>query len=114
MDRSRGGSTSKLHAVVDANGLPLRLGQSPDEAHDNRLCPVPLAGLLPKIMVLADRGYDADWTGALVNEQRAGPTFRPSAIAATPFASALTFIGRATVLSSFQQDQALPTDRDPL
>jgi transposase len=36
--RSRGGLTSKLHAVVDANGLPVRFGITPGEAHDNRLC----------------------------------------------------------------------------
>jgi transposase len=45
MGRSRGGLTSKVHAVVDANGLPVRLGLSPGEAHDNRLCPVLLASL---------------------------------------------------------------------
>jgi transposase len=55
--------------VVDANGLPLRLCLSPGEAHDNRLCRVLLAGLQPKTMVLADRGYDADWIRALVSEQ---------------------------------------------
>jgi hypothetical protein len=58
--RSRGGLTSKVRAVVDANGLPVRLGLTPSEAHDNRLCPVLLAGLRPRTMVLADRGYDAD------------------------------------------------------
>lgn len=36
MGRSRGGLTSKIHAVVDANGLPVRLGLTPGEAHDNR------------------------------------------------------------------------------
>ena len=69
--------TSKVHAVVDANGLPVRLGLSPGEAHDNRLCPVLLAGLLPKTMVLADRGYDADWIRALVNEQGAWANIPP-------------------------------------
>jgi hypothetical protein len=58
--RLRGGLTIKMHAVVDANGLPVRLGLSPGDAHDNRLCQVLLAGLQPKTMVLADRGYDAD------------------------------------------------------
>ena len=77
MGRSRGGLTSKVHAVVDANGLPVRLGLSPGEAHDNRLCPVLLAGLLPKTMVLADRGYDADWIRALVNEQGAWANIPP-------------------------------------
>jgi hypothetical protein len=37
MGRSRGGLTSKIHAVVDANGLPVRLGLTSGEAHDNRL-----------------------------------------------------------------------------
>jgi transposase len=37
MGRSRGGLTSKIHAVVDINGLPVRLGLTAGEAHDNRL-----------------------------------------------------------------------------
>ena len=77
MGRSRGGLTSKVHAVVDANGLPVRLDLSPGEAHDNRLCRVLLAGLQPKTMVLADRGYDADWIRALVNEQGAWANIPP-------------------------------------
>ena len=37
MGRSRGGLTSKIHAVVDINGLPVRLALSPGEVHDVRL-----------------------------------------------------------------------------
>ncbi|MEA2963069.1 MAG: hypothetical protein QOI46_3167 [Alphaproteobacteria bacterium] len=37
MGRSRGGLTSKIHALVDSNGLPVRLAVSPGEARDNRL-----------------------------------------------------------------------------
>ncbi len=37
MGRSRGGLTSKLHAVVDNKGLPVRLALTGGEAHDNRL-----------------------------------------------------------------------------
>jgi len=44
---------------------------------DNRLCPILLAGLLPKTMALADRGYDADWIRALVNEQGAWANILP-------------------------------------
>ena len=36
--RSRGGLTSKLHVVVDGKGLPLRLGITAGQAHDNHLC----------------------------------------------------------------------------
>jgi transposase len=55
----------------------VRLGLSPGEAHDNRLRPLLLAGLQPKTMVLADRGYDADWIRALVNEQGAWANIPP-------------------------------------
>ena len=34
MGRSRGGLTSKIHVLVDTNGLPIRLAQAPGEAHD--------------------------------------------------------------------------------
>jgi transposase len=37
MGRSRGGLTSKIHAVVDSSGLPVRLALTTGEAHDNRL-----------------------------------------------------------------------------
>ena len=39
MGRSRGGLTTKIHAVVDTNGRPFRLGLTTGEAHDNRLVP---------------------------------------------------------------------------
>ena len=35
--RSRGGLTTKIHAVVDTGGLPVRLALTTGEAHDNRL-----------------------------------------------------------------------------
>ncbi len=31
MGRSRGGLTTKIHAVVDAKGLPIRLGLTPGQ-----------------------------------------------------------------------------------
>jgi len=72
MGRSRGGLTSKIHAVVDANGLPVHnLALTPGEARDNRLCSVLLSALLPQTMLLADRGYDADWIRELVRQQGA-------------------------------------------
>ena len=77
MGRSRGGLTSKIHAVVDANGLPVRLGLTPGEAHDNRLCSMLLAGLQPRTMLLADRGYDADWIRALAGNQGAWANIPP-------------------------------------
>src|ERR1700674_5912875 len=75
--RSRGGLTSKIHAVVDANGLPVQLGLTPGEAHHNRLCPELLTGVQAHSMLLADRGYDADWIRALVSQQGAWANIPP-------------------------------------
>jgi transposase len=61
MGRSRGGLTSKIHAVVDSSGLPVRLAITTGEAHDNRLAAKLLSRLKSGSMLLADRGYDADW-----------------------------------------------------
>jgi transposase len=77
MGRSRGGLTSKIHAVVDANGRPVQLGLTPGETHDNRLCSVLLTGLQPRSMLLADRGYDADWIRALASQQGAWANIPP-------------------------------------
>lgn len=77
MGRSRGGLTSKIHAVVDTNGLPVRLALTAGEAHDNRLAGRLLSGLKSGTMVLADRGYDADWIRALVCQHGAWANIPP-------------------------------------
>ena len=56
MGRSRGGLTSKIHVVVDGNGLPVQLGLTGGQAHDNRLCSVLLRYLPRRARLLADRG----------------------------------------------------------
>src|SRR5262245_51367598 len=66
MGRSRGGLTSKIHAVVDTNGLPVRVALTAGEAHDNRLAGRLLSRLRSGTMLLADPRYDADWIRALV------------------------------------------------
>ena len=77
MGRSRGGLTSKIHAVVDTNGLPVHLALTPGEAHDNRLCSVLLSALPAQTMLLADRGYDADWIRELARQQGAWANIPP-------------------------------------
>jgi len=74
--RSRGGLTSKIHAVVDTNGLPIRPALTAGEAHD-RLAGRPLSRLKSGTMLLADRGYDADWIRALVRQHGAWANIPP-------------------------------------
>src|ERR1700683_3811655 len=50
---------------------------APGEAHDNRLCSVLLNALLPQTMLLADRGYDADWIRELACQQGAWANIPP-------------------------------------
>ena len=75
--RSRGGLTSKIHAVVDSSGLPVRLALTPGESHDNRLAAKLLSRLKSGSMLLADRGYDADWIRALARERGAWANIPP-------------------------------------
>ena len=63
--------TSKIHALVDTNGLPIRLALTAGEAHDNRLAGKLLSRLKSGTMLLADRGYDADWIRLLATERGA-------------------------------------------
>jgi transposase len=58
-------------------GLPVYLALTPGEAHDNRLCSVLLSALLPQTMLLADRGYDADWIRELARQQGAWANIPP-------------------------------------
>jgi transposase len=62
---------------VDGNGLPVRLGLTGGQAHDNRLCSVLLRHLPRRARLLADRGYDADWIRAFVAERGAWANIPP-------------------------------------
>ena len=60
MGRSRGGLTTKIHALVDANGLPILLKLTAGQAHDGRSADDMLEGLGQGQILLADRGYDSN------------------------------------------------------
>lgn len=60
MGRSRGGLTTKIHAVVDADGMPIALKLTAGEAHDGRSADGMLESLREGDILLADRGYDSD------------------------------------------------------
>jgi len=77
MGRSRGGLTSKIHAVVDTNGLPVRLALTTGEAHDNRLVAALLSDLRSGAMLLGDCGFAANWIRTLVNHRGAWANIPP-------------------------------------
>ena len=104
--RSRGGLTSKGHAVVDANGLPYASAPTPGEAHDNRLCSVLLAGLRPQTIVLADRGYDADWIRQFVREQGVWANIPPKKNRTSPIKGGQNSAGHARCSIQLTQNQS--------
>jgi transposase len=60
MGRSRGGLTTKIHALVDALGLPILLKLTEGQAHDGRSADDMLDSLGHGDVLLADRAYDSD------------------------------------------------------
>jgi transposase len=77
MGRSRGGLTTKIHALVDADGLPVALELSEGQAHDARSAQDMLRNLRPGQILLADRAYDSDALRAEVEKQGAWANIKP-------------------------------------
>ena len=60
MGRSRGGLTTKIHALVDAIGRPILLKLTEGQAHDGRSAADMYGTVGPGQTLLADRAYDSD------------------------------------------------------
>src|SRR4051812_26638981 len=77
MPRSRGGLTTKIHALVDANGLPIQLKLTEGQAHDGRSAAGMLDGMGEGQILLADRGYDSDALRRSLVERGAWANVKP-------------------------------------
>ncbi|YBW38610.1 transposase [Nitrobacter sp. TKz-YC01] len=60
MGRSRGGLTTKIHVLVDACGLPIRLKITEGQAHDGRSAQDMIDTVERGDLLLADRAYDSN------------------------------------------------------
>ena len=58
--RSRGGRTTKIHAVVDGSGRPLALQLTPGQRGDAPVAAALLGSLPPSRLCAADTAYDSD------------------------------------------------------
>ncbi len=64
---------TKLHAVTDAEGRPIRFFMTAGQVSDYTGAAA-LLGSLPKAeWLLADRGYDADWFREALKDKRIKP-----------------------------------------
>jgi transposase len=60
MGRSRGGLTTKIHALVDAEGRPVKLILTPGQAGDAPAAASLLEDLAAGATLIADRAYDTN------------------------------------------------------
>ncbi len=77
MGRSRGGLTTKIHALVDAEGLPIALKLTEGQAHDGRSACDMLEALVEGQILLADRAYDSDALRQSLAERGAWANIKP-------------------------------------
>lgn len=112
MGRSRGGLTTKIHALVDAEGRPIRLKLTEGQAHDGRSA----AGMLETVeaghILLADRAYDSDALRAEMAARGAWANVRamPNRVKTFSF-SAWVYRQRNSVERFFKKTQTLPSHR---
>jgi transposase len=105
--------TTKIHAVVDALGNPLRFILTPGQASDYTKADE-LISDLPADYVLADKGYDSKAFRDTIESQNAVPVIPPPKdIATSPVRrrAQLRTKPRRTLLP---QNQALQANRNPL
>ena len=100
MGRSRGGLTTKIHALVDAFGLPIMLKLTEGQAHDGRSAADMLGGLGEGDILLADRAYDSDAMRASLAARGAWACVNPYATERSSPPSAPSSIDAATSSSA--------------
>lgn len=69
--------TTKLHLRVNEQGLPLQIELSPGQMHDAPMAELLLRDLPRGTNLLADRGYDANWIRAMIEDQDCTPVILP-------------------------------------
>lgn len=79
MGRSRGGLTSKIHALVDAEGRPVTLRLTAGQVADCKQAEALVDCLGEGDILLADKGYDSDAIRAKAKERKAWANIPPKA-----------------------------------
>ena len=67
--KNGGITTTKIHALTDGEGLPVKLTITPGQTHDIQAAAELLTGIGEGQMVLADRAYEADWLRTMISQQ---------------------------------------------
>jgi transposase len=67
--RTKGGLNTKLHAVTDAKGRPLKFFMTAGQVSDYTGAAALLGSLPAAEWMIADRGYDTEWFGVLLKNK---------------------------------------------
>jgi transposase len=115
MGRSRGGLTTKIHALVDAHGLPIALKLTEGQAHDGSSARDMLEALVEGQTLLADRAYDSDALRQTLAERGAWANIKPMRNRLNvPAFSPFLYRYRNLVEPFFNKIKPLPRRRNPL
>jgi transposase len=98
MGRSRGGLTTKIHALVDAEGRPIALKLTEGQAHDGRAAADIFDTVQAGHVLLADSAYDSDALRTMLTERGAWANIRP-----------MTGRKRTLPFSGWVYDSAMPS-----
>ena len=115
--RSRGGLTTKIHAIVDALGNPVALSLTPGQAADITQA-VPLLDQVEPDALLADKGYDSDALIETLEERGITPVIPPKANRRQPRKTDFALYRERNLVERFfnrlKQYRALATRYDKL
>ena len=101
MGRSHGALTTRIHAMVDANGFPVTLRLGAGQAYDGHSAFDRLDSLKPGSILLADRAYDADKLRAAIAAKGPRPISPPCPGAGTNRPSLRSSTNIETWLNAF-------------
>src|SRR5829696_3922233 len=114
MGRSRGGLTTKIHALVDANGLPVVLKLSEGQAHDGRSAADMLGDLRAGQVLIADRAYDSDLLRQAMTARGVWANIKPLARRRDKPAFSPFLYRSRNLVERFFNKLKLPGNRNPL
>lgn len=114
MGRSRGGLTTKIHALVDAEGRPVRLALTAGQAGDAPAAEGLLAGLSPGATLIADRAYDTNAIRAFAAGRGAWANIPPRSIRKDAFSFSGWVYRQRNLIERFSTASSTSGARHPL
>ncbi len=119
MGRSRGGLTTQIHALVNAEGQPVRLILTAGQAGDAPVAIRLFEAIVPDATVIADKAYDTDDIRSIVAARGAWANIPPRSPRKAIFACSQRVFSQCNLVERFfsrlkqMRDLATPYDQRP-